>query len=416
MNLLKDEKYLTEDYRVGDLFELGDEVHNLDSYITHSPDKSLIGFVGDYGKGKSTILFQLAQAHDEQSWFFFDAWKYPDRNSLWEGFILDFADEYGNQDKVIRNIEGKNSKGETVFAGFVKSIFATLSKVPVAPNIESLVGSVIDVFSPSPATRVFQLQKLLEGLVDSQAKPIVIVVEDIDRSGDKGVYFLETLNYFLKNTNLSNSIKVVVPMSSPNDENVKASYQKSLDFTTYFKPQIKDMRKFVIHTFHADLFDPEKVTKPTEERLVNTQAELIQQLTSFLVEVINDIGSPRLLKSLLREWKLNFERHTAAGHNPDYRVELAIQASKYLSNPGVNFEHMQVGAKLNRDTLLGTYLGAIYATRTEIRDINNNFQRHTNLVEFRFVNDPDYNVPKTVRASGPNGFENYFAISSWYLM
>jgi hypothetical protein len=176
------------------------------------------------------------------------------------------------------------------------------------------------------------------------------------------------------------------------------------------------MTNFVRKIFHPDLFDPDKIAKPTEEQITNTQAQLVEQLTTFLVEVIQDLGNPRLLKSLLREWKLNYTRHLDAGHEPDYRVELAIQASKYLGNPGLKFENMHTGAKLSYDTLLGTYLGAVYAARTQIRDVNNSFSRHTNLTEFRFVDSPDYDLPKSLTTNNINGYEHYFGISSWYLM
>ncbi len=41
------------------------------------------------------------------------------------------------------------------------------------------------------------MQDLLRDLIKKQNKDIYIIVEDIDRSGDAGVYFLETLQQFI---------------------------------------------------------------------------------------------------------------------------------------------------------------------------------------------------------------------------
>jgi hypothetical protein len=38
---------------------------------------------------------------------------------------------------------------------------------------------------------------------------IFIIIEDIDRSGDHGVYFLETLNFFLKNLELPEGKRIL---------------------------------------------------------------------------------------------------------------------------------------------------------------------------------------------------------------
>ena len=80
-----------------------------------------------------------------------------------------------------------------------------------------------------------------------------LVIEDIDRSGDRGIFFIETLNYFLKKivqeqqeaqTNIV-KLKVIVPISNDNYEKDKQSYLKSLDFLYAFNPNKYDFSAFV---------------------------------------------------------------------------------------------------------------------------------------------------------------------------
>lgn len=46
--------------------------------------------------------------------------------------------------------------------------------------------------------RVHELQTFLKNVVDYYPNNIVIVLEDVDRAGEAGLYFLETVSLFFK--------------------------------------------------------------------------------------------------------------------------------------------------------------------------------------------------------------------------
>lgn len=68
-------------------------------------------------------------------------------------------------------------------------------------------------FETSPARRVDEIQGILTDQIKKSNKDLLVVVEDIDRSGDSGVFFLETLKQFISNLKTNNKIVVIVPMS-----------------------------------------------------------------------------------------------------------------------------------------------------------------------------------------------------------
>lgn len=91
--MLSDSKFLVEDYKTEDLFSFDVHVDSLKSKVETIPNKSLLGIVGNYGMGKSTLLEKVHDKFDNDNviWVHFDAWKYPERTNLWEGFVLDLC-------------------------------------------------------------------------------------------------------------------------------------------------------------------------------------------------------------------------------------------------------------------------------------------------------------------------------------
>ena len=64
-------------------------------------------------------------------------------------------------------------------------------------GLGGIADGVSKLFAQSPATRVFELQELLKQMIEEQGRDTIIVVEDVDRSGQFGLRFLETLREFV---------------------------------------------------------------------------------------------------------------------------------------------------------------------------------------------------------------------------
>ena len=193
----KNNRILDEDYRVNDLLDFSIVIKDFQDTLDKIQNNAMIGLVGKFGSGKSTMLYQLykdKKDSEKEKWIVFDAWKYPERKDLWEGFVLDIARNLDEKlfKEARKKIEG-NSKSD--IQSLIKVLFRGanifLPGASIGENFASLFGS-------SPARRVFEFQDILKELINNANKDVYVIVEDIDRSGDRGIFFLETLKHFIK--------------------------------------------------------------------------------------------------------------------------------------------------------------------------------------------------------------------------
>lgn len=109
-SMLKNVKLVEENYKIEDLFNFDPYVQQLKDIVESTSDIALIGVVGEYGTGKSVMLekYRSTTTTQEERWIHVDAWKYPDRRDLWEGFVLEFAAQLNPTEfsKVLKNIDG----------------------------------------------------------------------------------------------------------------------------------------------------------------------------------------------------------------------------------------------------------------------------------------------------------------------
>jgi len=360
--------------------------------------RSVVALVGPFGSGKSTMLHQIMTARSEKEfWVEFDAWKYPDRRDLWEGFVLDLIKIINPKDldKVEKEINGTQNEDK-------KTLVKTISKIPGLAVLENLNH----FFETSPARRVDDIQKILKKQIGDLKKDLFIIVEDIDRSGDAGTFFLETLKQFLRTSELANKIVVIVPMANGNYQKNIDSYLKSVDYFEFFERGVLKLDQFVDEIYDAELFSGE-FKRPGDNRLIWTGSNRRTQTISFLEGLFREMPemSLRLLKLVIRKANLVYKNQSEDGHDPDFRITLCLEASKYFKlNETSNLSYFDDFTKrgvLVRGNIFCSFLFAILGNRESIYNIRHaEGGEKTELIQspkdFKFierVNDDKANYP-----------------------
>src|SRR3989339_941445 len=94
-SFIKNEKILEEDYKTNDLLNFSEIVNSFRKKLEQISENSIVGLIGKFGTCKSTMLYQLYKEQkretDIERWINFDAWKYPEKKELREGFVLEIA-------------------------------------------------------------------------------------------------------------------------------------------------------------------------------------------------------------------------------------------------------------------------------------------------------------------------------------
>ena len=340
---IKRPELIEESYQTEDLLDFSFIINDFKEKINNINKNSVVGLIGAYGSGKSTMLYQIykdkinvedknkneinnnktsVSEHNQQTgqWYVFDAWQYPERRDLWEGFVLEIARQH--QKKLFnyaRNIidEGHGHARKNVATVAVNTANTFLPGAGILKNL-------IPLFRTSPVRRVFEFQELLVDIINKKIKKdIFIIVEDIDRSGDMGIFFLETLKYFIKKyeKDLKHKVIVIVPMGEEiwqeeSDKKIRDSYLKVLDFQFHFYPENINFSRFIRETIDVNylseiinrLISAEKISahvpsSPTQEIIVSH----LQYLFGYMI-FERQQGTIRDIKNILRKSESNFLR------------------------------------------------------------------------------------------------------------
>ncbi len=316
MGFIKFEKLLSETHRVEDKFDYSFAVKKLHNLIAQAPNFSIICVVGPYGSGKSTALHQLRPRTADKIWFEFDAWKYPERKDLWENFVLELARQFDERtfNRVEKNIDGRqNDDKKTLLKAASQGLNMLMPGAAV-------IGTLEHFLQTSPATRTYQLQKILTSLIEEklQSKEATIILEDIDRSGEAGIFFLETLKAYLSSLEGRDiAIKCVVPVAEDKFDASIDSYLKCTDITEYFRTPVPVLDGYVYDLLEGNILD----------EMAKLQ---VIQFCKMLFLHFRDQMSPRKLKYILRTANSKYESMEADGLKPDARVAIAIEASRLL--------------------------------------------------------------------------------------
>lgn len=311
MGFVKEYELLEETHHVDDSFDVSDAVKRLNGLFTNVQNLSTILYVGPYGAGKSTAIHQLLK-DDKKTYLEFDAWKYPDRKDLWENFVLELARQFDEKTFAAfeKMLDGKQNDDKQAFFNVAAGLI---------PGGESLKEGMSYFLASSPATRTYQIQKILTQLITQKMKDkeVVIIIEDIDRAGEAGIFFLETLKTYLKALDASIRIKCIVPVSTVSFEKNPDSYLKCIDVIEYFRTPNPNLDDFM-----EKLLDDKKLEQ-LERR----------QITQFFDRVFaryTDQMSPRLLKLILRAANSKYEVLLADNKYTDARIVVMIEAMKFI--------------------------------------------------------------------------------------
>src|SRR5690606_1032944 len=107
------------------------------------------------------------------------------------------------------------------------------------------------------ARRVDEIQEIFKEQIQKADTDLYVVLEDIDRSGDAGVFFLETLKQFVASLTTNKKFIVIVPISDASYYKNLESYLKSIDYFDFFVPENIKLGKFVEEIFDPELFTGE---------------------------------------------------------------------------------------------------------------------------------------------------------------
>ncbi len=416
-SFIKNIDILEEAYKVDDLLDFNPEIERIDRIIKRIPNSSLIGYIGRFGSGKSTAIYQLQKKHisDKSNikWLEFDAWKYPERKELWEGFVLDIADQLGDKKKVQKKISGRSKTAENLgaSANIALAVSAAAGSSFYVGLPALFVSKFTHIFSGRPAERVFEIQAILNNLLSScKEESIFIAIEDIDRSGDAGKYFLETLRQFIKNNLPKKRIIVFVPIGTEayeKNNDHRDSYHKVLDYIEFFEPKRLNYSKFL-----DAVFDPNSFPEATEvETNIKRKTVWKEHLLDWSQLAASQKLTIREIKNVLRAANLRYGDLVEQGYKPDPRIVLALTLLHYIfTDTGSRWStRIDLYNPIRINCPVSPFLQAVTHNCTLAEFNKGSWVK----AEIRWINNNDFSFPTFVTER--IGETGHFILSDFYL-
>lgn len=347
-----------------------DTVIDFFTKIDWDRDKSWIyGLIWSYWTGKSTMLEEFSKEYKNNFDFVkFDARKYPERKWLLDELILEIIKQR-KIEKISNDAKYRIIKKYFDIINFFKDkinqknrdneIKRYLCKIEWKMNIPdyrsllivffmiillisftwfftriddfgSLIANIVTVIGfgwliftiikerTSNISRIWQFEDLFKEQWKKLEKDTIIILEDVDRSWQEWIYFLETLSACLRE-NWDNKKKIICICPITNE-----SFEKNYDH------YIKCFRSY-------DDFKVSKIMKNFIHKLVNIEKEEngIVFFADFISALLGEYGySIRELKQILRKWEWEVNRFIKKYDNLSleeiffYRI---LVSTKYLS-------------------------------------------------------------------------------------
>ena len=170
---------------------------------------TFIALVGSAGAGKSTFFHNFVDDVEKTKKIKrckFDVWEVPGRKYLWDAFVLEFTKGINPDlyEKIKNEIDGESKN-------WFSRIFNSVNiNIPCVGNF-----SFKEFLLRTSVKRVSEYQDIFREVLNSvKEETIYITLEDIDRSGEEGLYFIETLRKFIDNhgKELGKQFIVLVPL------------------------------------------------------------------------------------------------------------------------------------------------------------------------------------------------------------
>lgn len=317
---------------------------------------SIIAYLGPFGVGKSTVLREVQKLTPNYKWITFEMWRYSNRNELWDAFVIKLAAELTtgkDESEIADEVEGTSLNrlewhlvliwvGCVWFGLTALSAIAWLSfrdgigvggqfleaylkyAAPTILPILILVGlgkflQLSFITNKRPLRRVFELESMLLNKVKRMSKPLIVVVEDVDRSSEDGAIFLETLNHFLGElTSKSKPFVVIAPQSTQAFDKYDGNSYKGLETAL----KIYDEKIY----WNSSMSD-ESITNLYDNLGVDPAwKSQITQATQAIVSAHRGVFTIRLLKHALRE----VVQFSEMNSNINPVIALAIILSRYV--------------------------------------------------------------------------------------
>jgi len=377
-SFIKNKSILEEDYRVEDLLDFSYICSDFRKTLEKIESNSVIGLIGKFGSGKSTMLYQLYKQNKNDSderWLTFDTWKYPERKDLWEGFVLEISKQLDLKlfNNAREKIDGtKNNGTQNLIKVFFTATNLFMPGTDIGKNFANL-------FRTSPARRVFEFQEILSEIIKKTNKNIYIIIEDIDRSGDKGIFFLETIRNFIKENKFNKNIFIIVPIGNDYYEGSdRQSYIKTLDYKINFNPSRIVFKEFIENVFIEDL----SKDKDNFREQMNYLLQLFIKQKSLTI---------REIKHILRLANLHFEKLTTEEQSQiDIRILIMFQAVDYIGEKHIT--SLVNDTRRIESGFWGKYFLLMIATNTS--DVKGIGQKGFETNVPIFIGGDNFNIPK----------------------
>lgn len=336
---LKDENSLQETHKVEDLFDFSKQLAKLKSRLGSTNHHVVIGLLGDYGTGKSTLLYQLEKEYDPANFIHIDLWRFPERTNLWKNFLYEVTLHFESErafEKIKKITEAKQAN--------------TSAGVSLNIPLVSVEAGITDTHLEQDA--IFQIQQAVIKLLKD--KEVVIVIEDVDRSHEHGAYFLETLKLFIQDNSeeLGNDsgLKVLIPMH-PREFNTgeyRHSYQKSIDFTWDFTGIPNSYINFIKEYFAEEL---------------TSDVNRISLLSDLLIEYSRKMGlSIRAIKRLLKQANERYRELTKDIPEIDWGIVIMTELmrdDKSEDGAKSQYERTRLNRKILKEQMYNAFLESL---------------------------------------------------------